>query len=171
MGCSQSNLATEPVAVEDVAVAVETVETVEATPATTEEVVAATVAVEEAAAVEEAVAIQDAETPEVEAAPKAYVILDEIVESNGVVYYTVQAQDGTQVQKRYSEFKALHDQICKVEHCDTMPQASVWSALQRTNPKLVADRHAKFELLLNEWAAVDDNKDILAAFMAPTTAA
>ncbi|RHY28714.1 hypothetical protein DYB32_005756 [Aphanomyces invadans] len=172
MGCLQSTLATEPVDVD--ASHLNTNPVLEDFPKTVEpvEVMAADDSVPSPGLVDAPGPVEDVasvgthhdaiEAPQA----KAFEILDDVVHIQGVVHYTVQRHDGAKVQKRYNEFKQLHDTLCQTRGCEGMPQAGVWTALQRTNPALVADRRAKFELLLNKWAADDANNAVLAAFMA-----
>ncbi|CAK4382786.1 unnamed protein product [Aphanomyces euteiches] len=169
MGCSQSTLATEPEVVAP-PVLVEVPASVPSSPVKQESAAAPEVnkVVDEPAAEVEEPQPEEEQQPEAEQQPeptKAFVILEETIVISGVVHYIVQDASGQKIHKRYSAFKQLHDTLCKVEGCEGMPQAGVWTALQRTNQALVADRRAKFEALMNEWAAIDANKEVLAAFM------
>ncbi|RHY03595.1 hypothetical protein DYB28_010539 [Aphanomyces astaci] len=170
MGCSQSNLPTEPVSSDVDASTVNTNPVLEDFPVVIPDKVAEIPAKAADGHSNDAAAVDVLETEDngvptqVEPA-KAYVILDEVVYVKGVVHYTVQDQSGQTVHKRYSEFKKLHDSLCKTPNCEDMPQAGVWTSLQRSNPALIANRRTKFEVLLNTWASDDETKQMLAAFM------
>ncbi|KAG9399707.1 hypothetical protein AC1031_011585 [Aphanomyces cochlioides] len=175
MGCSQSTLATEPEVLTP-PVLVEVPASASSSPVKQEGAAAPEVneVVEEPAAEVEGPQPEEEQQPEAEQQPeveqqpeptKAFVILEETIVISGVVHYIVQDASGQKIHKRYSAFKQLHDTLCKVEGCEGMPQAGVWTALQRTSQALVADRRAKFEALMNEWAAIEANKEVLAAFM------
>ncbi|OQR86099.1 hypothetical protein ACHHYP_10964 [Achlya hypogyna] len=176
--------ATEEIIVEDKEAAIadddvaakETVSTDAPTPAAVVEQTAATEHATEVAS-DKAVEVPVEATPEVEETKpeeakvevevvvieKKYTIPTHSVEANVVVYHI--EGEGHSIKKRYNDFKVFHAELKDVEGIPALPSAGIASVFKRRDEKLIAERIARFEEILN--AAAHHAADRVEKFVTP----
>ncbi|KAF0698054.1 Aste57867_11302 [Aphanomyces stellatus] len=94
---------------------------------------------------------------------QGYTISDYSITDKSVVMYHIETR-GAVVQKRFTDFKAFHQQVQGVAQVPAMPEAGLLTAFKRRDESLIQIRRTRFQEILN--AAPEDD---VAAFLAVET--
>lgn len=168
MGCSQSTPVQEPVAAAPASNASGTVAAPGSAPAS--QTSAAQAPASNASKTSAEPAVASAPQSGASAPKKTYAVSGVSITAEGIVYYHIEAADGSvSLKKRYNDFKLLYSKLPNAKLLPALPQANLGALFKgKHNPALIKEREEQFEVLLNAIAcnAAFAGTDAFQAFIA-----